>query len=79
MSETKARPTVCYRCGHLEDFPVLVRIIETGSGPGGMLYACAGCARQEHERHVAYCPKCATNKPCDVAHDLNAAIVEARA
>ena len=26
----------------------LVRIIETGTGPGGMLYACPAC-REEHQ------------------------------
>ena len=36
---------VCCRCERVTDRPVLVRVIESGSGPGGMHYACPDDAR----------------------------------
>lgn len=45
MSESTdtTRPGWChYHQGEADDV-ALVNIIETGSGPGGMLYACATC------------------------------------
>lgn len=78
MGETRARPIVCYRCGVIEDFPILLHIVETGSGPGGMLYGCHACARQQHERHMAYCPTCARNKPCEISQSMAELILAAR-
>lgn len=34
----------CIGCGEVTRQPTLVRCIEVGSGPGGMLYACPACA-----------------------------------
>jgi hypothetical protein len=38
------RALACIGCGEITDQPTLVRCVETGSGPGGMLYACPTCA-----------------------------------
>ncbi|MFD1828709.1 hypothetical protein ACFSJS_03380 [Streptomyces desertarenae] len=39
------RRVPCCRCERLTDRPVLVGVVESGSGPGGMLYACPDHAR----------------------------------
>lgn len=36
----------CVRCGTYSEDALLVRVVETGSGPGGMLYACPDCRHQ---------------------------------
>lgn len=44
----------CVRCGESTADPVLVRIIEVGSGPGRMYYACRGpCAEYFASRRDA--------------------------
>lgn len=79
MDEVTARPTPCYRCGTIEDFPVLARIIESGSGPGAMLYACAACARKDYQAHFRYCPTCSHGEElCETARSMRELILAAR-
>jgi hypothetical protein len=44
MAEDTFRTERCVGCKEETTQPVLVRCIEAGSGPGGMLYACPDCA-----------------------------------
>jgi len=44
MAESTVRTEHCCGCGKDTERPVLVRCIESASGPGGMLYACPDCA-----------------------------------
>jgi hypothetical protein len=41
---TPPRTETCCSCGKTTTKPELVRVIEAGSGPGGLLYACPDCA-----------------------------------
>lgn len=42
----RRRALPCIGCGRITDAPTLVRVVETGSGAGGMLYACPACVRR---------------------------------
>lgn len=78
MSNAIARPTPCYRCGTIENFPILVRVIESGSGPGAMLYACSEHARRDYEAHFTWCPTCRTGERCETSRSMRELILAAR-
>lgn len=42
---TRRHPERCARCGVDTGEPVMIAAVETGSGPGAIVYACPPCAR----------------------------------
>ncbi|MEH0431303.1 hypothetical protein QBB34_34235 [Streptomyces stelliscabiei] len=50
MSQAEAPRTIAYCSWHkgLSDTARLIRVNEAATGPGGLLFACAGC-RQKHD------------------------------
>ncbi|NGO71207.1 hypothetical protein [Streptomyces boncukensis] len=44
---------LCVRCHQVTDDPVMIGAVESGSGPGSILYACPPCAREYAENWFA--------------------------
>jgi hypothetical protein len=42
----RRRALFCIGCDRITNAPTLVRVVETASGAGGMLYACPACVRR---------------------------------
>lgn len=68
----------CYRCGTVDPYPVLLRIIAQNSGPGGGIYACPACAQREYRTHHQMCHICGAGQRCQSSSELRASILEAR-
>lgn len=69
---------ICYRCGTVDPFPVLIRIIAQYSGPGGGVYACPSCAQRDLSEHFRMCHVCQAGERCQSRGELRAAMLEAR-
>ncbi|HEX5568236.1 MAG TPA: hypothetical protein VFY14_15145 [Streptomyces sp.] len=66
-----ARAANCVRCGEHTATPVLVHVVESGSGPGALIYACPTHAWAEILNHTTSCADChALGGRCDVARDM---------
>lgn len=70
MQEDMPRVERCNQCGSATETPVLAHIIESGSGPGAMLYDCVPCARRTYHQHVRVCIKCRSGINCREAVGL---------
>lgn len=71
-------PTLCFRCGRQDDFPLYSHSVEQASGPGVAVYMCVKCARDKYTRHVTTCETCRAGVNCKKASDMRRAILTSR-
>lgn len=78
MTDDTARTEQCTVCKTVTRMPVVIRVVESSSGPGAILYACPTCAprhltRDEawrvYIRHAAACAACKP-WPCETGQAL---------